>query len=181
MKQMLIYSVRLVICYHITAALFFVAEARAEVVGSERADVHVKIRTIQASGLLTHKPGGAEAKIKKVSLSIDRRIEDIAHKLEKLPYQSYRLIGAHETIVPVRRRETINLSAGHSLSIRCLYVKDKRVGMWIKWRDANGMEVLDTRMHFDSGESMITGTDGHSDTGIILAINATAVPMNEAD
>jgi len=175
-NKLLFKSASIVLCCYLAATFIFAAETTAEDSGG-RADVLVQIRTIQASGML--RPGAlsdtAEARLKNASLSIDSRIEDIAHKLEKLHYQSYRLIGSHDKIVPVRRRETINLSSGHTLSVRCLYVKDQRVGMWIKWRDGNGMEVLDTRMHFDSGESMITGTDGHSDTGIILAINATAV------
>jgi hypothetical protein len=104
---------------------------------------------------------------------IDFRLKDLAAKLQRLPFQSYTVVSVEHRLIPLKKREVIGLSGGQTLTLRPLYVEDKRVGMWLKWQDQNGGDILDTRMHFDFGESVLTGTDNSENGGLILAIDVT--------
>ena len=75
------------------------------------------------------------------------------------------------------QKEVLPLVNGHTLAVRPLYVSPNRIGLWLKWLDKGGVEILDTRLHFDPGESMLTGTDGNrGDKGVVLAIDVKPAP-----
>ena len=128
--------------------------------------IHVAVRVIEASDPLPNLPFTDS-----VRGSIDQQLEDLRGKLLKLHYRNFRLLGVQEEIVPLLQKESIALLNGQMLTVRPLYVSGKRIGLWLKWRDRGGVEVLDTRMHFDAGESMLTGTEDQGGKGVVLAIN----------
>jgi hypothetical protein len=145
------------------------SEGEGRRIFEERGDVRVRVRIIQASNVLAT----ASEQLGDQPLQVDSRIGDLTPKLGKLNYANFRLVGFQEKIVPLKKRENIALGGGHLLTLRPLYLEDQRVGMWLRWLDSNGSEILDTRMHFDSNECMLTGTEAKAQTGIILAINAS--------
>lgn len=130
--------------------------------------VTVLVRSVKASN--PAQGGGA------ANTEIDKRIEDLRSKLETLHFKSFRLLSTETRVVNLERKETMQVGEGSTLVVRPLYVQDHRVGMWLKWRDSTGANILDTRMHFSAGESMITGADQTGDTGVLLAID-----VNPAD
>lgn len=105
------------------------------------------------------------------SLDLDSRLEDLRGKLKGLGFGSFRLVSTDSRKVVIEHREIIALGNGTTLTVRPLYAKGSRVGMWLKWQDPSGDNLLDTRMHFAQGESMIAGADQTGDTGILLAID----------
>jgi hypothetical protein len=109
------------------------------------------------------------------SLHIDPRLKDIADKLQKLGYQRYRLMSARRDIVPVAGRHSMSFSNGQKLTLRPLYVKEQRVGMWMKWIDSKGMEIIDTRMHYTCGEDALTALETNAATGLILSIRVDPI------
>ncbi len=135
---------------------------------SSHEGVVVQVRTVEASGMTPE-----QVKFRSEDLTLDRSLEDIRPKLQKLHFKSFRLLGSQSQKVSLMQKATIALVNGQSLTVRPLYISDNRIGMWLKWRDGSGAEILDTRMHFDSGESMITGSEGDFGRGTVLAIDVT--------
>lgn len=105
--------------------------------------------------------------------TIDARLSDIQSKLKSFEYSRFRMISNQKLQVPLKKRESVNLTEKTTLHVRPLYLEEGRVGMWIKWIDSNSDDVLlDTRMHFNAQESMVTGTNCKNDKALILAISA---------
>ena len=125
--------------------------------------VVVQVRTIRASER-NNKAKTSQA------LVVDPRLEDIHEKLAKLGFRKFQQIASQEQNLAFRQKETLNLGDGQTLTLRPLYIEDHRIGMWLKWLDRSGAALLDTRMHFDCGENLLTGTDGNADDGVVLAI-----------
>ncbi|MBN8550366.1 MAG: hypothetical protein J0M12_13720 [Deltaproteobacteria bacterium] len=146
----------------------------------ETTSLLVHIRTIRASHPIEveateHEKSDAPAPGK---VKFDSRIVDLASKLNKLHFRCFKLISSQDEVIPLGKRETLSLVEGNQLTLRPLTLDSKRVGMWLKWQDSSGMQVLDTRMHFDLGESMVTGIDGAADSGLILAIDVQTVDQH---
>ncbi len=59
--------------------------------------------------------------------------------------------------------------------LRPIAVDGDNICLWLKWKDKAGTELLDTRLRFVAGESMLTGTDHMPDAGLILAIRVEPV------
>jgi len=128
--------------------------------------VTVEVRTIEAS-----EPLPQENITVSPLFNIDVRLTDIRSKLEKLHYRNFKQLGIQSQVLPVLQKESIALVNGQTLTMRPLYVSTKRIGLWLKWSDKSGAAVLDTRMHFDPGESMLTGTEIEGSKATILAID----------
>ena len=125
----------------------------------------VLVRTIEAQGA----PDDGS------SLNIDERLSDIREKLIKLQFKNFRLVSSQTVIVPLMKKGKLALVNGFNLAVRPLYVSADRISMWLSWRDPRGMEIIDTRMHFDPGESMLTGSEQGEHEGVILAIEVKPV------
>lgn len=130
----------------------------------------VQVRTIRALGMFEE----AERE-KQGEQSIDEGIADLRPQLHRVNYSAYRLLEQREIVIAPRKKETISLMGGHTLTVRPLGIDGDKICVWLKWRDKSGMEMLDTRMRFVAGESMLTGTEHSSDTGMILAISLRPV------
>lgn len=130
--------------------------------------VVVQVRTIKAS-----KPKDSGEGESSTEIEIDSRLDDIRGKLGQINYLKYRLLAEDQLSVRIKRKHSMVLKDHTLLTVRPLYVEDEKVGMWLKWTDESGEQVLlDTRMHFVAGDSMIAGTDSAGDCGIILSIKA---------
>ncbi|MDZ4784990.1 MAG: hypothetical protein SGJ02_02825 [bacterium] len=130
--------------------------------------VFISVRAIQASRVTTNQVNQAGHKVLR---EISPEIVDIKGKLRKLNYNSFNLIGSENKIVPINTKESFTLSDGQKVTLRPVSKKDGKVCLWINWKDQNGMNLLDTRLHFSGPETMITGTDATPESGMILAID----------
>ncbi|MCO6429852.1 MAG: hypothetical protein J5J00_03245 [Deltaproteobacteria bacterium] len=129
-----------------------------------RKEISINIRTIKASDPKTSVSHG---------IDVDSRLEDLRAKLAHLNFRTFKMISVDEVSLPLKKKGSVELSERTFLTLRPLYYDAERIGIWLKWTDKSGEQVLlDTRMHFTAGESMLTGTDSSGDCGLILAIQA---------
>ena len=105
------------------------------------------------------------------SPQLDPAISDLKDKLDTLPFEHFVLISSEERLLPLKKKETIQFAGGQLLHLRPILIEGDKVSLWLNWKDAKGQNILDTRMHFDSSQSMLAGTDSTDDTGLLLAIN----------
>lgn len=133
--------------------------------------VLVTVRKVLASGLFEVK--GLQT-VNVPVIELDRRISDLQSKLENLHYRQFRLVASYQDVVEIMKKQTMLLELGQRLMVRPLYMRDDKIGLWLRWVDSDGAELLDTRMHFKPGESIVTGVDNSGERGTILAINVSA-------
>lgn len=128
--------------------------------------VLIRVRLVRASdkSLLGYRSFVAQTKL-------DPSLADLNDKLESLPFEHFALLSTEERRLPLKKRETIQFAGGQVLHIRPLYIEDSKVSLWLNWIDDSGQSILDSRLHFDSSESMLAGTDSTDDTGLLLAIS----------
>lgn len=138
----------------------------AQATGSVCHQVLVNVRTLRAVERFDRTPNPGV-----VAVKIDSRLQDLSSKLRELPFKNFSLLSTEERTIPLKKRETLSLGGGQTLTLRPLYADNDRVGMWLKWKEPDGSDILDTRMHFNFGESMIAGTDNSPSSGVILVID----------
>ncbi|MCB0319951.1 MAG: hypothetical protein KDD60_03435 [Bdellovibrionales bacterium] len=135
-------------------------------------EVRVHVRSLLAQQKFTDGSDSAsEATV------LDPRIQDLGQKLGKLHFHNFRLLSETTTAIPIGKRKVVNLSDGHKLALRPLYANDERVGVWIRWKDREGTALIDTRLHFNGAESLLTGVDVARDKGIVLAIQVSPIEV----
>ncbi len=130
--------------------------------------VTLHIRTVKAAGTALSKTAAADSE--KPAPVIDDRLDDLRAKLTRLPYNNFRLLSSQEISILPLRKTTIRLDGGQLLNVRLLYADKERVGMWVRWADKDGMKLLDSRMHFNCTEPVLTGTSSSGDSAVILAL-----------
>ena len=145
-----------------------VSIANAQEDSADDTGIKVIIRTIHAVGERAKDAEGVASP----SASMDDCLSDLRSKLELLPFSTFKMIARAEDKISLKRRDSIKLPNNQTLAFRPMYMENKRVGMWLSWRDADGSAILNTRIHFDEDDSVITGTDFHENEGRILAIKA---------
>lgn len=133
--------------------------------------VSVRVRVIKATDPFTDEGEATDVG----SQVVEPPIRDLASKLEKIDFKQFRMIASIRESIGLKRKATLALSDGQSLVVRPLYVEDRRTGLWLKWVDRGGAEILDTRMHFECEESLLAGTNHRADAGVILAIDVSPV------
>lgn len=139
-------------------------------------EIVVSVRSVRAlypieNGRLDGSRGTPEQFSSGHAIQIDHRLKDLTSKLQKLQYRTYKLIGSQRETLTFGRKQTLNLVGGDVLALRPISIENTRVGMWLQWQDSAGMQVLDTRMHFDIGESVLAGLESSGEAGTILAID----------
>ncbi len=132
--------------------------------------VLVTVRKVRASGLFEVQ--GLQT-VNAPRIEIDRRISDLQSKLQNLHYRQFRLVSSHQDVVQIMRKQTVQLEQGQSLMVRPLYMRTDKIGLWLRWVDGDGAELLDTRMHFKPDESIVAGIDNVGEHGTILAVNVS--------
>jgi hypothetical protein len=124
--------------------------------------IRVNLRVI--SGIGSDEEGAS------MPAQIDDRIKDLTIKLRQLHFREFKLVSEQDKIVPMAKKQAVTIGNGETLTVRPVYVDKHRVGMWLRWQDRDGKQILDTRMHFNCGEPMLAGTDRSSGASTILAI-----------
>jgi hypothetical protein len=125
--------------------------------------------------------GGIEQLFSEKGKQFDARLKDVAVKLRKLHFRSFRLLSSQREELPFGKRGTLSVGDGNSLTLRPIGISDEQVGMWLRWEDGEGMQVIDTRMQFAVGEALIAGVDRAGDSGLILAIDVQPVRLRTTD
>jgi hypothetical protein len=144
------------------------SSARAEE-SCDGSKIKLIVRTIEASDPRPlHAPDTSEP----TAIVVEDSLTDIKPKLSLLPFSSFRLIAKKEEEISLKKKESLQLPNGQTLSFRPMYMENERVCMWLSWKDSDGSDILNTRIHFDADESVLTGTDYHDNEGRILAIRA---------
>lgn len=149
-------------CFFVLVNLFCLTSLA--LADAEDRDVSLVVRMIKASGVMEKNRDHHSAP------EIDARLDDIKINLEQLPYRKFSFISTIEVPVAMRKRKTIRLPGANVLDVRLLYIDKDKTGMWVQWSDKEGSEVLDSRLHFYSGESVVVGTDATDDAAYILAL-----------
>lgn len=134
---------------------------------AEDAKVLVKVRAVRATT--------KDVSRKSNRVVVDKRIKDLGGKLKSLAFNHYRMVASHEETIQVRRKRTMPICEGHSLTLRPISADPELVVMWLKWLDPSGVELLDTRLHITPGQSMLAGTESAPNTGMIFAIDVSPV------
>jgi len=98
-------------------------------------------------------------------------MRDIRGKLKKLKYENYELQSHQKKTVTINQKETFVLEDGNVLTFKTISKEKDKICLWINWKDGHGMNVLNTRLHFEGGETVITGANSSADSGLILAID----------
>ena len=134
--------------------------------GPSASNVLVKVRAIRAAHPISENE-------KDIRIKVDPRLADIRENLRSFDFRSFRMVSNQEKSVPLRKKDSMYLTERTVLNFRPVYSEDERVGIWIKWTDLESSQVLlDTRMHFNSSENMLTGTNCRNNRALILAISA---------
>jgi len=126
--------------------------------------VSIDIRALIGSEPASDGVGGVSA------ASLDSDIKDLASQLSRLRYEKFELLDFKQQEVNLRSRRKVELPRGQKLVFKPMYVEGNRVGMWMRWNDHKGMRLLDTLMHFECGETIVSGVESSNDHGYILAI-----------
>ncbi|NLF24951.1 MAG: hypothetical protein GX589_04745 [Deltaproteobacteria bacterium] len=149
------------------------AEPRSKVISKEQTnEVTLRVRAIRAHGVMLKKVKTAEDRkgARTKPQYLDQELADLESKLRALPYRTYRLITSREVVLPVMKQQTVRLQGGQTLNLRLLYADRARIGMWLNWLNKAGSTLLDTRVHFNRGEVMLTGTESSSKCGMLLSL-----------
>lgn len=136
--------------------------------------VSVQARIIRASE--EFKKGEFEGQsTKKRMRKIDVRIKDLKMKFRQFPFMKFQLVSEQLAQVVLKKKENLTLSDGHKIAVRPLYIEKGRIGMWLKWIDNDGMKVIDSRMHFEKGEPLLTAVETDDNESVILALSVVPV------
>jgi hypothetical protein len=157
--------------------------------------VVVRVRAVRAVGAIKPTETNSMAAVEQVAAAAapeparsscstkqrwDPALEDISSKLEALQYRDYKMAASQEVIVPLMKKRAVYLHDGNVLLVRPLYADSETIGLWLRWVDGVGTRLLDTRMHFNERETMLTGTElsatdadgGGSATVLAIDVNA---------
>jgi hypothetical protein len=140
--------------------------------------VMLSVRAIQASTPIERDKDG-QARPTAPSAQLDPELRDIEGSLSNLPFARFQLLASKNETITIKQKNSLQLPNGQKLTFRPMYMDNKKVGLWLNWRDKDGSEILNTRVHFDANDSVVTGTDCAHDQGLILAIKAVQVAVSQ--
>lgn len=144
----------------------------AEPSTKEKSYIQLSVRAIQATNPISDADSNSTTK---QTVVLDSDLRDLEQKLSQLPFGNFQLLSSKQEVITLKSKNSIRLPNGQSLAFRPMYLDAKRVGLWLHWRDGDGSEILNTRVHFDAAESVLTGTDCAHNEGLVLAIKASAI------
>jgi hypothetical protein len=134
--------------------------------------IKVSVRAIQASAPHEGSDEGQPNRSAERVIHVDDGLRDLQEKLIHLPFNTFRLLSQKEETLALKTRDSLQLPNGQSLMFRPIYMDQRKVGLWLKWKDRDGSQILNTRVHFDAQDTVLTGTDCSHNEGMILAIKA---------
>ena len=130
--------------------------------------VSFDIYAVQARSKIEHGPAD-----RAVPQTIPDTLKSIRLSLTQAPFSLFEMIDHQTVVVPLRQKSRLRMAKDHVVVIRPLFIDDGRLCLWVKWRDKDGMEVLDSRLYLVLGESVIAGVEEADNAGLLLAMKAT--------
>jgi hypothetical protein len=109
----------------------------------------LRIRVIEATGKVSANEGAF----------IDPTARDLEHSLRSLPFNRYLTIDNQSIELSARQRELVKIAEADTLGIRLQYLNEDKIGLWLNWHDAQGVELLNTRMHITKDMPVVVGAD----------------------
>lgn len=137
----------------------------------------IKIRTISAHKI--HADGSGSLGAQKTLHQLPASLKDISQKLEGLSFDSFKLQAQDEVPVGLKDLKEVRLVSqdprlsAQTLRLKLLGLNRGKVCLWINWRESEGEEILDSRVHFKQGEQFITGTEGKDGVGMLVVLQVT--------
>lgn len=134
----------------------------------------IKIRTISAHKIQPRE-SGASQELKSLAY-LPPALSDISDKLQELPFNSFKLQAHDELLVRLKDLTEVQLESedpqmsAHSLKLKLLGLSRGKVCLWMNWREVEGEEILDSRVHFKQGEQFITGTETKDGVGMLVVL-----------
>lgn len=142
--------------------------AESQVTEPTSPQIQISIRAVYAQIPLQ------EGEARSDTALFDERLADIRTKLELLPFSNFRLISEESEAIHLREKSTVRLSNGQRLCLRAVDSSDQNVTLWLRWSDINGAILLDTRMNFAKGETMVAGVESDEENAaVVLAVKAS--------
>jgi len=131
----------------------------------------LELRIIKAS-----KPFDATVRKENKKINIDDGLSDLHDQLESLDFSKFTLLKVVQKKTAVKQKVVFSLCSKQTLTVRPLYRENGKVGLWLRWNDADGAPLLDTRMHIDSAHPILIGNPVNDDqtesgTGRVLALS----------
>ena len=127
--------------------------------------IEISVRAVYAQQPLE------EGEVRGADALFDNKLSDIKTKLEKLPFHNFRLLSEETDDVQLREKNSIRLSNGQKVCLRAVDETADSVTLWLRWADLNGATLLDTRMNFAKGETMVAGVESDEENAaVVLAI-----------
>jgi hypothetical protein len=106
------------------------------------------------------------------SLRMSESLVPLRQKLSMLPFRSFEIMSDSRVIVSMKKRHQIDFADGHRLVVRPLYLReDGTICLWLRWKDKEGVNLLDSRIYVPRGESVLAGAEQTPTSGLILAID----------
>ncbi len=132
----------------------------------EQSSLIIRVRTLEASLPFSADPRRATSRP-----AVADGIRDLAQRLNEFHFKRFALLASHSKESQYGQTQELDLGDGHKLTYKPTIRGKDRVCLWLQWRDGSGMEVLNTRMNFKAGESVLTGVDKTERSGLVLAID----------
>ena len=107
------------------------------------------------------------------SIIVHDSLRHLKDKFQEIHFKEFNLESAQTISIPLNQKQQLTFKNGDTLELEMLYLENERVGLWIDWKDSSGMKLLDTRMHFDSTETMLAGAECEENKGKMLAVTVT--------
>lgn len=139
------------------------------------AQVIIKVTTIRASGGTDSAAENSSAASQEQQVRIDRRLAGLSSKLKGLPFKDFSFVSNESRTIPFKKKEVFAIAGGQSLFVRPLYIEGQEACLWLKWVDQKDGVILDTRTHFEFGQSVILGTDNSPSSGLMLVVDIEPV------
>ena len=167
------YSIALPTTENVTSSVSIIP--RAQVQRSQ-----VSIRIIEASEEKSLDSTDPE------SLVLDPRLEDLREKFIHLPYSDFKLNAEATKFISIKQKEPIRFMNGQRVYVRVVDYTNEESTIWLRWINASGEVLLDTRMGVIFNDAMVIGLDqmtplrdstqqSKSGQGLVLAVKVSPI------
>ncbi|GEM_PF-5719738 len=146
----------------------------------EESDQHqiceVRVRVLQGTRDQRAREVGAPVGSK---LDATPLLQDVKSQLKPLPFEDYQIVDTVEEQIRVGNSRSFRLreADGEESSLRIephgflsKAQGESKILVSINWRGSAGEQLLDTKLKFENGKSMVIGTDKAEDTSTILCV-----------
>lgn len=103
-------------------------------------------------------------------MNLDARLADLRPRLQSLHFRAFELLSESNTMMKLNEVYTFPLAGGHEIQIKPMERKRRKVCFWLRW-EHDGVEMLDTKLHFSPKEGFVTGTTVRDDMAKIIALD----------